>query len=788
MHRLSFFALLSITTICISGETKSPPTVWNNTTCTMNIPDINGKDDWVIVIDNYVGFSSPPMRNQVSIPVIINKAVDQTRTGSFYQCTQLVAEYLHAAFNADHYNKDEKDLSKSCQGFDGWIFHPEYNGGHPPYVNFHNGGKKLTYDTMITIEAKDAEPGDVLRSSGHVAIIKRVDKTDLNNIKYIIYEQNKWNIKIGNQYEIERSVDSKTYSAFRMNVTGCYENGWKGNDTSKAFFDVFNKYKNKIGFPFNNGGGYYVHQWKGVWIQDFKKEKLIDPYFGDDGESAIIYNTDENKAYLIHDGFWGYYKYQNAFQNLGEPLGEEVSNPDVSSTQHVSSSQLFKHGKLMWHDLKSDDWMDDISAYNNDGTLIPKYNVNFRKLTQGLQKRSSESFSDSIFSNGVFMCITPATVNLHENFQYSLVAKRGAIQKTIDFKVGSKDTTIGIDNIFNPPTPFQLTKAVTCSDTTKGDIEWSKITIGEKDTFQQGQDIIGFFELRSVTASNISKVVIYRNGDSLWTYGGENWYPITDAWSYMYLLPKQTKALPGTYTFKLFISLSQSPLQYNIVDSVTCTVLPDASIPNYILTQKVTCDSSKKGEIEWSKEPMGVRDTFMEGEDITAFFEFKNVIKSNISRVVIYYNGDSSWTYGDRDWYDITGEWSYMYLLPLQQNAQIGEYKFVASISYSKSPKIYQKIDSLVCYVIDGRTNTLNKDASLFSIYSILNNNFIFNIDNSTQLNIKIFNLNGKLVLSKDRFTDNNFSINVDILPKGVYIMNIYKNRIKKSYRFSKIN
>ncbi len=112
-----------------------------------------------------------------------------------------------------------------------------------------------------------------------------------------------------------------------------------------------------VGTPFDNGGGQYVHDWYGLWVQDFKR--FDDPACQAPGacESAIIYNPDADAAYHVRDGFWCAYKGVDAATcnvtvegdssaifgplDLGAPTMDEQPLDDGSG-----SFQIFQHGRL----------------------------------------------------------------------------------------------------------------------------------------------------------------------------------------------------------------------------------------------------------------------------------------------------------------------------------------------------------------------------------------------------------------------------------------------------------
>lgn len=70
----------------------------------------------------------------------------------------------------------------------------------------------------------------------------------------------------------------------------------------------------------------------GVWIRDYRKG---------DRETALIYNQGQEKAWLMSDVFWGYYKMIGGNEVLGSPKEDAYRDGD-KYVQH------FEHGKLEW--------------------------------------------------------------------------------------------------------------------------------------------------------------------------------------------------------------------------------------------------------------------------------------------------------------------------------------------------------------------------------------------------------------------------------------------------------
>ena len=87
-------------------------------------------------------------------------------------------------------------------------------------------------------------------------------------------------------------------------------------------------HKFSIGRPYDNGGSAFVHSWgsppnNGVWIQDYYQPNLSQSHFGTDGQSAIILNTTLSQAFLVKEGFWGWYKENDGYLNAGAPENNE---------------------------------------------------------------------------------------------------------------------------------------------------------------------------------------------------------------------------------------------------------------------------------------------------------------------------------------------------------------------------------------------------------------------------------------------------------------------------------
>jgi len=120
------------------------------------------------------------------------------------------------------------------------------------------------------------------------------------------------------------------------------------NMSSEITLKFVESYKLKFGVPFADvGGSIYVHDWNGVMIQNFQNDDETNRY-GTDGQTLTIYNPDIynldtlsfGKAFLVKEGFWGYYKQNNGPINFGAPFTEEITakyadSPFVSAGDYV---------------------------------------------------------------------------------------------------------------------------------------------------------------------------------------------------------------------------------------------------------------------------------------------------------------------------------------------------------------------------------------------------------------------------------------------------------------------
>lgn len=166
-----------------------------------------------------------------------------------------------------------------------------------------------------------------------------------------------------NMYGLGSNVDG-----IGTELVGRFQDGWhseyqdQNNGRSEAFLTTYLDLggKSKLGLPFNNGDGEFVHKWpndntlNNVIIQDFRGS-----IYGADGQIALIYNRGQNKSWLLKEGFWGLYKpdqFTLSFndETLDDFFGpRDLGAPRESEHNDVSDSSIrtqeFQKGWFQWH-------------------------------------------------------------------------------------------------------------------------------------------------------------------------------------------------------------------------------------------------------------------------------------------------------------------------------------------------------------------------------------------------------------------------------------------------------
>jgi hypothetical protein len=89
-----------------------------------------------------------------------------------------------------------------------------------------------------------------------------------------------------------------------------------------------------IGWPYDNGGGVFVHRWTGGQVQDFRTAS--------GGTSCIALQDGAQAAFWVSGAIWATYASGGGADNYGYPLGEEH---DVAEGR----AQSFEKATLVWN-------------------------------------------------------------------------------------------------------------------------------------------------------------------------------------------------------------------------------------------------------------------------------------------------------------------------------------------------------------------------------------------------------------------------------------------------------
>ncbi|MGD0488842.1 MAG: S-layer homology domain-containing protein [Syntrophorhabdales bacterium] len=145
------------------------------------------------------------------VPSYLNSASDGTANGSYYQCTEYVARYLHSMFCTDY--SDVKNISdKISQGFMGYDFHPDYNA-NPLAATVNRKGTTIPLDQVTAPQAGDIV---IFPSVPHAAIVKSVSGSQVT-LQVTLIEENyicKTDCGGTRHYMIDRTIDSSTPGAY----------------------------------------------------------------------------------------------------------------------------------------------------------------------------------------------------------------------------------------------------------------------------------------------------------------------------------------------------------------------------------------------------------------------------------------------------------------------------------------------------------------------------------------------------------------------------------------------
>lgn len=201
-------------------------------------------------------------------------------------------------------------------------------------------------------------------------------------------------------------------------VVGGYSDGWHTDGTSQAFVDAFNRYSSHpLGSPIDNGGTAYVHEWYGVYLQDF---------YGDNtgfyhGYTSIFLNPSGTQAHILKEGFWNVYMNLNlnnqvAPQILGTPTTDEypVGSEDIR--------QDFAYG-YMFYDRSAG----IVSVYDDNGNLLYQES-NDLSIALGNPPVSSDKTAEIVSISG-----TPNPADLNETVQFQFDIKETSGTSAVTF-------------------------------------------------------------------------------------------------------------------------------------------------------------------------------------------------------------------------------------------------------------------------------------------------------------------------------------------------------------------
>ena len=111
-----------------------------------------------------------------------------------------------------------------------------------------------------------------------------------------------------------------------------------------------------------------------------------------------------------------------------------------------------------------------------------------------------------------------------------------------------------------------------------------------------------------------------------------------------------------------------------------------------------TCDGFKDGADQYSRIPLNPKNSFCAGNDVSFFFEIRDISVKFRLKVNIYKNGVLSWTWGNDEWQNKNNElWKYAYALPVQATAPEGKYEFRVMLDIGSG---YSEVGTAECSVM----------------------------------------------------------------------------------------
>lgn len=271
--------------------------------------------------------------------------------GGQYQCTELVDRYFDHSWPDT--NGRDYFLTATTKGF------APLKNGESSVIPKHGDAVGLDNRQVVA------------DGVGHIALIDAVWKNSDGTFTVEIVEQNWGNATNPGDGRAQLQMTLDANGRYRIADRGSYlTQGWlryfpspaiapgmyQGSlwhPSSYAFLETYerNGGKNTLGDTDARAGETpHVHDWCAqgscVVVQDF--------WGGTIGDSAIIFNTVLNKAYLVRTAFWEFYRTNKGPVALGEPIEEEHAPVLNSSTLYpcpatMVSCQAFRKGTLFWN-------------------------------------------------------------------------------------------------------------------------------------------------------------------------------------------------------------------------------------------------------------------------------------------------------------------------------------------------------------------------------------------------------------------------------------------------------
>jgi len=330
------------------------------------------------------------------------------------------------------------------------------------------------------------------------------DKIGFDAVKYSFVENN-----------IDKNAGKFGYQ-FYGNWNSCYSQDVdcrgkvglsdKMIQSSKKIYDLYHSYNydqkqntfccNKLGGAFrdnNQIGTEYVHEWFGIFLQNFKQDNLLCSFFDNYNTSnllthtAIIFNESLNKAFLVKERIWEKYREIEGALKLGAPETDERQLWNGDLYQCFERGYIYYElstNKISYGNNKSDCF----GCIYDSSSLIASINHNIVTLNQPL---AAIDPNDKTSINQVFEVGSTLSYEKHKEIaaDYDLVSIVDLIQDEEDSKT-----------IFN-----HVIK--------KPDLKFGSVSIQEAPYYKAGQTITFNVEILNVGEGSAEGLTFYIGDD-----------------------------------------------------------------------------------------------------------------------------------------------------------------------------------------------------------------------------------------------------------------------------------